>query len=525
MRRMIVSGLGIALGLQGLAAPAAEVIASSTSSPPAATLGTPRAGSIIARGKAQEPASTPIPAAPLNVPPPSTPLHAPMPSGTTAPPAPVTGSALPPGAVKVGPPVPAATYGPALPVASEGTFFAAPGSWWNWGAPLDQQRWYLSAEYLYWWTRDSNLPPLVTGGNPNDFIPGSLSPITGPNSFITYGNQPIDAQGRSGARFAIGRWFGDCSPWALEFGGFFLGSRETSFSDASSDGRLIARPFFESNRNRPSAEIVAAPGVIGSINVSTGSNFYGAHFDWRRKLWCPTMCGTKCGPQSFRLDGTVGFRYINFDEHININETSQTTTALLGDVVINGVQTIIPAGTTSTIGESFRVDNDFYGGSFGVNGIYNLGRWSLGMGAKLSLGNTRQRLEIEGGQVITRPDRGTENFAGGLLARPSNIGVYTADKFTVIPEVNFNVGYQFTNHFKMFVGYDFLYWNRVLRAADQIDTTVNITGVPFAPQPGTAQRDSDGNLVPNGDLGRPRVLMTETDFWAQGISVGALFTW
>ncbi|HNL54844.1 MAG TPA: BBP7 family outer membrane beta-barrel protein [Turneriella sp.] len=94
--------------------------------------------------------------------------------------------------------------------------------------------------------------------------------------------------------------------------------------------------------------------------------------------------------------------------------------------------------------------------------------------------------------------------------------------FAFVPEVNFNVGYQFTNHFKMFVGYDFLYWSKVLRAGDQIDTTVNLAGIPYAPQPG--QRDADGNVIPAG-ANRPTVLLRETDFWAQGISLGMLWTW
>ncbi|MBX7106197.1 MAG: BBP7 family outer membrane beta-barrel protein [Gemmataceae bacterium] len=531
MRRFLAGGLGLALGLNGLATAGNPEVIASSSEAPAATLGTPRPGAVIARGKAQEPANTPVPSAPLTVPPPATPLHAPMPSGPS--PAPIASSTgappLPPGAIPMGPPKPAGpatNYVPgAIAAPVDPGYGVAPLGPFSQPTPLNQQRWYVGAEYLYWWTRDGALPPLVTGGNFNDFIPGSLSPITGPNSFITYGNGPLDTQGRSGGRFTVGRWFGDCMPWAIEFSGFFVGNRTASFSDSASDGRVIARPFYESNRNRPSAELVAASALNGSINVGSTSSFYGANLDWRRRLWCPELCGGKCGPRAFRLDGTVGFRYLNLDEDLSINEQSVITQNVFSDILApNGTPYIIPAGVGSQVSDNFRVDNDFYGGSLGLIANYNLGRWSLGMGTKISLGVTRERLEISGSQTITYPvpPGGTFNFPGGLLARPSNIGTYTQNTFAVVPEVNFNVGYQFTNHFKMFVGYDFLYWSKVLRAGDQIDTTVNLAGIPYAPQPG--QRDADGNVIPAG-ANRPTVLLRETDFWAQGISLGMLWTW
>jgi hypothetical protein len=525
MRRIVAGSVGLAWGLSGMAAAAGpEIIAASSSAPPAA-LGVPRPGGLTVRGTAQEQLAPPASA------PSAAPGLAPMPSPTTPgqPFAAPAGPPLPPGAVPVGPPklagpaLPGPVVGPVLndfSMAGVGQFFA-PGT-----MPLNQQRWYFGAEYLYWWTRDGALPPIVTTGNFNDLIPGSLSGITGPSTQVLYGNDSLNTQGRSGARFTIGRWFGDGLPWAIELGGFFLGDRTASFADSSRDGRVLARPFFESNRNRPNAELIAAPGLDGGVSVETTTSFFGANADWRRRLWCPELCGGKCGPRAFRLDGTVGFRYLNLDESLTIFEQSVVTAPAFGDIILPGqtTQIIIPAGLGSQVTDTFRVDNDFYGGSVGLIGNYNVGRWSLGMGAKVALGNTRQQLEIAGGQVITypTPPGGVFNFPGGLAARPSNIGTYSRDVFTVVPEVNFNVGYQFTNNFKMFVGYDFLYWNKVLRAGDQIDTTVNLAGIPYAPQPG--QTDADGNVVPAGQ-NRPAVLFKETDFWAQGISLGMLFTW
>ena len=49
-----------------------------------------------------------------------------------------------------------------------------------------------------------------------------------------------------------------------------------------------------------------------------------------------------------------------------------------------------------------------------------------------------------------------------------------SDKFAVVPEVGFNVGYQVTPHLKFFVGYSMLYWSRVLRAGDQVDPMIDV---------------------------------------------------
>jgi Putative beta barrel porin-7 (BBP7) len=45
--------------------------------------------------------------------------------------------------------------------------------------------------------------------------------------------------------------------------------------------------------------------------------------------------------------------------------------------------------------------------------------------------------ERSGGATVTTP--------GGLYALPGNIGHYTHDEFSVVPELGINVGYQVTN--------------------------------------------------------------------------------
>ena len=131
------------------------------------------------------------------------------------------------------------------------------------------------------------------------------------------------------------------------------------------------------------------------------------------------------------------------------------------------------------------------------------------------MGMTRQTTDINGAQTLLVGGVPAASAPFGLLAQATNSGHFTRDRFSVVPEVGVNVGWQATPHFKLYVGYNFLYWTNVLRAGDQIDTTLN---VPSRPGPLLLERNP-------ANPPRPAVLFRETDLWAQGVNVGLQFTW
>ena len=55
------------------------------------------------------------------------------------------------------------------------------------------------------------------------------------------------------------------------------------------------------------------------------------------------------------------------------------------------------------------------------------------------------------------------------------------------------------------LGYSFIYWSRLARPGDQIDTDLNLSQLPPGPLAGAA---------------RPEFDMHFTDFWAHGLHVG-----
>ena len=136
--------------------------------------------------------------------------------------------------------------------------------------------------------------------------------------------------------------------------------------------------------------------------------------------------------------------------------------------------------------------------------------------ASLAIGGTVQTLLIDGNQFITQPGQPTQVFRGGLLAAGSNIGRRTHGAFSFVPELTINSGVEVRRGVRLFAGYNFLLWTRVIRASEQIDRVLDVNQVP--------------NLVPPGAFPpvvppRPAALFRQDDFWAQGVQVGVELRW
>ena len=87
--------------------------------------------------------------------------------------------------------------------------------------------------------------------------------------------------------------------------------------------------------------------------------------------------------------------------------------------------------------------------------------------------------------------------AGSLLAQTTNIGNFSRDRFSAVPEVSAKLGYQVTPNIRAFVGYDFMYWTVIIRPGDAIDTTFNPTySLPsYLPERLALRRDSTPRIT------------------------------
>jgi hypothetical protein len=172
----------------------------------------------------------------------------------------------------------------------------------------------------------------------------------------------------------------------------------------------------------------------------------------------------------------------------------------------------ILGGTSISVQDQFRTENRFYGGQVGLRGEMWRGDWFVSGFAKVAFGNSHEVVKINGATTIGGADIVSQSFPGGLLAVGSNIGDLTHNTFAVVPELGVQVGAQLTPYLRAFIGYDFLYWGRVVRPGEQIDPVVNLHQVP-----------SSLNFNPGLGVARPTILFKESDFWAQGVTAGLEF--
>lgn len=348
--------------------------------------------------------------------------------------------------------------------------------------PLDEEvcgppgRVWASGEYLLWWTKSQPLPPLLTTSPP-----ASAGILGAPGTTILFGNSGVDNEPRSGGRFNVGYWLNRGQTTGIEASYFFLDEIATQHAAASDGTLVLARPFFDPSIGANNSLLIASPGTVrGTFFASTSTNLWGADVNVRQNV----LCGC-----NYRVDLLAGYRFLRLHEDLQINETE------ISDV----------AGTTFNLSDRFETTNEFHGGQLGLVGEYRFGRCFVQMRGKVALGNTQRQVDIAGATQTV----GAATVPGGFLALPTNMGSYTDNRFTVIPEVNINLGCQITQRLRAFVGYNFLYWFDAARPSDQIDLVINPTQPPLGA----------GLVGP----ARPAFNFNNGDFWAQGINVGLEF--
>jgi hypothetical protein len=126
--------------------------------------------------------------------------------------------------------------------------------------------------------------------------------------------------------------------------------------------------------------------------------------------------------------------------------------------------------------------------------------------AKVSVGNMRQTVDINGYQSIAAPGDTPSVTPGGLLAQPTNMGEYARDVTAWIPEFGVTAGYDVRNWLRLTIGYNCLWISDVAFAGDQIDRGVNPTQFGGNPLIGPS---------------RPAFTFQENEYWLHGLTLGA----
>ena len=413
----------------------------------------------------------------------------------------------------------------------------SPGS-----APPDTCTSWAGTEFLLMWEKKQPLPAaLVTTGSPTASRPGApgqpgssaADPALDPN------NDGYGAFG--GVRVFAGTWFDSHQNLGLEAGGFLLEDRSHIFTIGSNvyglpllalrhldppgaPGNVFAppppsvqggttRPFPGST---PDAFVITGPEVggkgepfTGGIAIHSDSQLWGAEGNILHALWWSP---------DFHLVALVGARYLNLKESLAIQTLRM---ARDGSHVIFEGKSFPPLGVDPKktqppmeavlTDDSFQARDRFLGAQLGLRGEYFFDdRFFVRAGCTLDLGSTEEMENILGSSSL-QPMKNAEliTVPGGLYALPSNTGRFRNDDFAVVPEVQLQGGVLLTPWLRATVGYDFLYWSRVLRPGDQLDLTVDRRQVP-----------TDRSFVAGTAAQFPQPLLKQTDFWLQGFTLG-----
>ncbi|MGL6076269.1 MAG: BBP7 family outer membrane beta-barrel protein [Fimbriiglobus sp.] len=348
---------------------------------------------------------------------------------------------------------------------------------------------YIRAEYLLWWVQAGKIPVLATTARDQTFgylgTPGTQI-LLGPGNF---GNTA-----RNGFRLRGGLWCDPCQPCTGVDGSFFfLGRQTTAFQIDSNQFPTIARPIFAPNFNSEFGELVAFPGLsTGALRVETTSFLWGADLNHRWAL---------CQRCDSRSEIFAGYRHVNLSEGLTITE-----------FINAGPNAPDPAGTSIVVQDDFQTRNRFHGAQVGYAFTRRAGRFEWDSRISVALGVNSQQVNINGFQNRNRPGQPAEVFSGGLLAAGPNLGSFSRERFSVVPEAMFNIGYLIGPRFKATVGYNFLFWSNVIRPGEQIDRVVDLTFVPNAPR------------VPFGQ-NRPLPTFDQSNMWVQGLQFGLEYRW
>lgn len=355
-------------------------------------------------------------------------------------------------------------------------------------------RFWGEAEYLYWKMKDSPNPvPLVVTAP----IAHNRAPLIGePGTRVVLGGKHSRNDWRSGGRFALGYWFDEECCFGAEVSYFFLpnGSKSHSvFSSGLPGSIFLSVPYFDTNTQTESSSPVATPGRFrGRATLNIENRLQGAELNGLATLLC------NC---AYRVNVLAGFRYLNFNERLKLH--------------VNSPAIAIPE-EIYLVNDKFHTENNFYGGQIGLGGDYSYCQFFINAKGKVALGAMCEEVIIKG-QFITNSFDGftsPQTFRGGYFGLPSNIGHHKHTRFSVIPEVNVNIGYQLMNCLRIQLGYTFLYVNKLLWAGKQINRNINPT------QSSLYEFTATPTLVGRA---RPKASHRSDSFWAQGLNVGLVY--
>lgn len=386
---------------------------------------------------------------------------------------------------------------------------------------------WIEGEYLLWKIKKNPLPvPLVTQGSLSDPIIGALGQS---GTTIKLGKQPIDMGWMNGMQVTAGLWLTSTRQIGLEASYFLLPitTRKKSLHTSGEIGSpSYAVPIYDVTglwglNGVPGESIYLLPGPLdttpgfhGDFNLKLSSQFQGAQLNgiYRFEKW-----------HLFLLDALMGFRWLQLKEHLKFQVSTHTVPNF-------------PFGSSfADTKDRFNTDNNYYGGQIGMGAGYTSRRFDLKGIVQVGLGAILEAIDIRGSSQTSDGNlfyetinTSNETLKGGIFAQKTNIGTHYRQIFAAVVDANIQARLKVLSHLELGAGYSFLWISALARPGKQIDRKINPTltaladasretvGVQQAPTP----FGMPGPAQPKQGPKRPKFSLKNSDFWAQGLTVG-----
>jgi hypothetical protein len=375
----------------------------------------------------------------------------------------------------------------------------------------DHNQLYFGAEYLLWFINKDSLPfPLVTttSANPPD-ITRTFGAFYQHETVPLFGGNGLSQGALNGARFTVGaapNWF-----LPVEFNAFIVqGGRVNTFkSDAFGEPILIARPInaIQLPQNQHVSFVAAFPELVrGGVKIENTTKLWGLGAD----VFAQPLL-SDVATKGFAVDLLFGVRYLSLSEGLGITNSAYS---LDPTVALNFAGNTANTGDIVQVRDLFRTNNTFVGGQIGTRLWLTSGPFIWSLRGNLAVGKTYQVVRNSGSSTLWALDGPPQTISGGILAVATNSGRYAKDDFAVIPEGAINLELPLGNAFRVFVGYNVLYWSSVARPGKQLNPNIDTRQVP-----------TDIDFSPVNHVTQPAFQFHWSDFWAQGLTAGFAITY
>jgi hypothetical protein len=331
-------------------------------------------------------------------------------------------------------------------------------------------------EPLRWWIpHGPNAAVLVTTST-TGLATGETGALGEPHTvaLVSPGDNTVNYGWSTGFRLSMGLALNGLPP--IDVSGFSFNRNVLVFAAGSTNatGQLLGRPVQLSNiststiSGTEAVEFVNIPGIAaGTVTIRS-----------RLSLWGIDANGLfNCAEADrIKIDLLLGYRHTDLYEAFEIQNS---LVGIKGNVNFGGKT--FPTGFSTSVIDSFKARNAFDGGQFGFRTTFGLvERLMLFSDLKFAMGITNQALTIGGTSTVNAAvaNRPSGTLQGGILALASNSGQQSRSEFSIIPEANLGLSCQLNSWWRIFGGYNILYWSSIIRPGDHINNVVDSRQIP-----------------------------------------------